>query len=300
MNKILLEVTMMDKSSLKEKMTMPDPNFPMKLNKLQSKGVQKTAIYAHWHREMELLYITKGSGLCRCNNNAFDVHPGDLVVVNCNEVHYCQNITEDFEYDCIIIDPYILNSRFIDLCDSKYITPIIENRILFNNHIVGDAAVGACITSINSEFTHREVGFELALKAALYQLIVLLMRQHIARILTDVQVKYRMKNIDRFNHIIKYIETHYANDLTVDHMSHQAHMSKYHFCRMFKQMTGHTVTHYINSVRIQEAENLIVNTDMSISEITYAVGFHDTSYFSRIYKMFKEISPSEKRRLHKK
>lgn len=297
---IPLEVTIMDKSTLKEKMTMPDPNFPMKLNKLCSTGVQKTAIYAHWHREMELLFITKGSGLCRCNNHVFEVHPGDLVVVNCNEVHYCQNISEVFEYDCIILDPYILNSRFIDLCDSKYITPIIENRILFNNHIPQDADVKACITSINKEFNQREVGFELALKASLYQLIVILMRHHIARILTDVQVKYRMKNIDRFNHIIHYIETHYADDLTVDHLSHQAHMSKYHFCRMFKKMTGHTVTHYINSVRIQEADNLITHTDMSMSEITYAVGFHDTSYFSRIYKMFKEISPSEKRKLSKK
>lgn len=286
----------MDKSSLREKMTMPDPDFSMKLMKQSSKGINTTAVNTHWHREMELLYITGGSALCKCNNTSFVANEGDLVVVNCNEIHFSQNLTHDLCNYCIILDPHILNSRFVDLCDSKYIIPIIENRILFKNLIVNDKGVQDCIESINNEYSNREMGFELSIKASLYKLIVLLMRKHIETVLTDTQVKYRMKNINRFNAIIEYIENNYTTDLNLDHISEQAHMSKYHFCRMFKKMTGHTVTHYINSIRIQEAENLLINTDLSISEITYTVGFHDTSYFSRIYKNFKDISPSEKRK----
>ncbi|GMQ58421.1 AraC family transcriptional regulator [Vallitalea sediminicola] len=286
----------MDKSLLREKMTMPNPDFCMKLMKNHSKGINSTAVYTHWHREMELLYIIEGSALIKCNDKSFIVNEKDLVVVNCNEIHFGQNLTEDFRYYCIILDPHILNSRIIDLCDSKYINPIIENRILFKNLIVNDESVQQCIESINDEYTNRQVGFELCIKASLYKLIVILMRRYINTVLTDTQVKYRTQNIDRFNRILKYIENNYTNDLTLDHMSEQAHTSKYHFCRMFKKMTGHTVTHYINSIRIQEADNLLINSDLSISEIAYCVGFHDTSYFSRIYKSIKDTSPSNRRK----
>lgn len=286
----------MDKSSLREKMTMPNPNFSVKLTEQSSKGINTIAINTHWHKEMELLYITKGNTHCKCNNKSFVANEGDLIVVNCDDLHFCQNLSPELHYYCIILDPHILNSRFIDLCDSKYITPIIENRILFKNLIVNDKAIQDCIHSIANEYNTRELGFELSIKASLYKLIVLLMRKHIETILTDIHVKYRMKNINRFNAIIAYIENNYTKDLSLDNISTYAHMSKYHFCRMFKKMTGHTATHYINSIRIQEAENLLINTDLPISEITYSVGFHDTSYFSRTYKSFKDISPSEARK----
>lgn len=287
----------MDKSLLQEKMTMPNPDFCMKLTKNHSKGLNSTAFYTHWHREMELLYILEGSALFKCNDKSFIVNKKDLVVVNCNEIHYGQNITEDLKYYCIILDPHILNSRIIDLCDSKYINPIIENRILFNNVIINDKLVEEYIESINHEYTNRQVGFELSIKASLYRLIVLLMRNYIREVLTDTQVKYRTLNINRFNGILKYIEDNFTDDLTLEHMSEQAHMSKYHFCRMFKKMTGDNVTHFINSLRIQEADNLLINSGLSISEIAFNVGFHDTSYFSRIYKDFKNISPSRRRKL---
>lgn len=279
----------------KEKMTMPNPDFSMKVMPSRVKGVNSTNISPHWHEEMELLYFTKGSSSIKCNNKSFTVHKGDLIIANCNDLHSGINLTEDVHYYCIILDPHILNSRLIDLCDSKYITPIIDNTLLFENHIVDNVAIQRCIELIIDEYTHRECGFELAIKAGLYNLLVLLLRKHVQVILTDSQVKSRMKNINRFNPIIQYIDTHYAEELSLEKISELAHMSKFHFCRLFKQMTGHTVTHYINSIRIQNAERLLASSDLSVSEIAYTVGFQDTSYFSRIFKSIKGISPSKKR-----
>ncbi|WP_105617715.1 AraC family transcriptional regulator [Vallitalea okinawensis] len=289
----------MDKpAELRETMTMPNPDFSMKVNPIHTKGVSQCCVYPHWHEEMELLYFTEGSALCKCNNKSFVVRSGDLIVVNCNELHSAINLSENVRYYCIILDPHILSSRIIDLCDSKYINPIIDNTILFKNLISNDKEVSQCIETINSEYTQRQMGFELAIKSTLYRLFVLLMREHVDTILTDSQVKQRMKNMERFNKVLSYIEANFAIELTLESISEHAHMSKYHFCRMFKQMTGHTVSHYINSVRIQEADRLLITTDLSIGEIAFKVGFRDTSYFSRIYKQIKNISPTEKRKLH--
>jgi len=184
------------------------------------------------------------------------------------------------------------------LCDSKYITPIIENRILFNNIINNDNDIKNCINSIINEFNTCELGFELSIKASFYKLIVLLLRKYVSTILTDSEAQFRIKNIDCYNSVIKYIKTHYAEELNLDMLSNYAHLSKFHFCRMFKKMTGNTINHYINLVRIEESEQLLLNTDLSISQIALSVGFNDTSYFSKVYKNFKSVSPSEIR--HKK
>lgn len=286
----------MDKSQYKEKMFMPNPDFPMKFFYQLATGNDSLAFDTHWHFEMELLYITNGTGIATCDNQSFHVKKGDLIVANCNELHALKTTSPTLEYQCIILDPSILNGRIVDPCDSKFIRPILENRILFKNHISEDVDVQGCINSIMYEYTHRELGYELSIKSALYYLFVLLMRHHIGTTLTDHQIQFRTRNIQRFNTVIKYIHTHYPEDLSVDQLSDYAHMSKYHFCRMFKKMTGDTVSHYINTVRVIEAEKLLLNTGKSITEISYDVGFHDASYFSKTYKSIKKTSPRSVRK----
>lgn len=290
-------LTMNKDAELRETMTMPDPNFSIKVMPLTTRGVQDNCIYPHWHEEMELLYFTKGKAQIRCNNEEYTVEAGDLIVVNCNELHTGINLTSEVSYYCIILHPDILHSRGIDLCDSKFINPILENSILFRHFIRNDDGVTACIRELITEYNHRQQGYELAVKSALYGLFVLLMRHHVDTILTDSQVKQRMKNIQRFNKVIQYLDGHYDQDLTLEQVAKVAHMSKYHFCRLFKQMTGHPLSTYLNTLRAEKAEVLLLTTSLSISEVAFQVGFKDTSYFSRMFKKRTGFTPREKRQL---
>lgn len=286
------EVSMTDQL-YKEIMTMPNKDFPMKVLHFERYGIGQACMSPHWHDEIELHYICEGSAEFHIGNQSFIATQGDLVVVNCNELHASTHMSDKLVYDCIILDPHILNSRFLDQCDAKYITPIIDNRILFNHHITGDKQVEDCITTLTSEYSAQAIGYELAIKATLFQLVVLMLRDHIAQILSDSQMQHRMKNIERLNETILYIQQNLSTDLTVESLSQLVHLSKYHFCRLFKQMTGHTVSQFINAERIREADRLLKDTSLSISEIAYAVGYNDTSYFSRVYKQFKGYAPSD-------
>lgn len=284
-------------AELRENMTMPNPNFSIKVMPLTTRGLQNNCIYPHWHEEMELLYFTKGRAQIRCNNQEYTVEPGDLIVVNCNELHSGINLTADVSYYCIILHPDILHSRGIDLCDSKFINPILENSILFQHFIQNDAEVTTCIQGLIQEYKDRQQGYELAVKASLYGLFVLLMRNYVDSILTDSQVKQRMKNIQRFNKVIQYLDANSAQNLTLEQVAKMAHMSKYHFCRLFKQMTGSPLSTYLTTLRVEKAEVLLLNTSLSISEIAFQVGFKDTSYFSRMFKKSTGLTPRQMRRM---
>ena len=77
-----------------------------------------------------------------------------------------------------------------------------------------------------------------------------------------------------------------------------AKMLKYdpdYITRIFRRHTGMTLSEYINSVRLQKAKNLLLNTDQSIAEIAYATGFTDDKYFMRTFKRYESVTPTQYR-----
>ncbi len=83
----------------------------------------------------------------------------------------------------------------------------------------------------------------------------------------------RLKNLERFTPVFQYIEEHYPEDLSVDQLAGLAGLSRFHFSRLFKELTGRTITDYINTLRINKSEYLLRNSRMNISEIALSTGF---------------------------
>lgn len=283
--------------SLYEKANIPDKNFPIRIGCIKP-AQNSVAFHSHWHEHLELLYMVRGEACAECNSVSMHAAAGDLIVVNSNELHYAHSLGSPLEYYCIIIDPAFFKSGFIDTCEIKYIAPIHQNLILFQNKISGDLSVEACINSIIREHSQKEVGYELAIKSHVNWLLVLLLRNHVRSVLTPRESSLRDKNLLRLNTVLKYIEENSAGEISVNSLARMACVSKYHFCRLFKNATGKTVTEYVNHVRISKAESLLKNSSMNITEIALATGFNDANYFSRVFKKIKRRAPSAANTLH--
>jgi len=93
-----------------------------------------------------------------------------------------------------------------------------------------------------------------------------------------------------------YIEKNYMQRLTLDDVARESGMSKYHFSRVFKAETGRSFGGHLNRKRIEVAKSLIEYQDMNITELCFAVGFNDLSYFSRVFRSLEGITPSSYRR----
>jgi two-component system, response regulator YesN len=96
--------------------------------------------------------------------------------------------------------------------------------------------------------------------------------------------------------IASYIEANYMQDLNLEKISRMACMSRFRFCRAFKERFGKSFISYLNAVRIRKASELLKNPNYSIQEISYIVGYVNAGHFNRVFKTAHKISPSEYRK----
>ncbi|RGY96454.1 helix-turn-helix domain-containing protein [Clostridium sp. AM58-1XD] len=92
-----------------------------------------------------------------------------------------------------------------------------------------------------------------------------------------------------------YIDENYQKELSLDEVSRMVDVSPYYLSRLFKQETGKTFIEYLTSVRMKEARRLLANPDYSIKEVCVMSGYGDPNYFSRIFKKYEGITPTEYR-----
>jgi YesN/AraC family two-component response regulator len=97
-------------------------------------------------------------------------------------------------------------------------------------------------------------------------------------------------------HALKYIHNNFSTEISLDLVAGTAGISKYHFCRLFKEMTGLTYQSYLNRVRIEQAKKLLNDEALNITDTGYAVGYSDLTHFERIFKKLTGITPSQYRR----
>ena len=282
--------------ALLEPMDMPDPDFPIKVNLCKAHGYGRVMFPTHWHKHLEILFIQSGTLAVECNSERLTASEGELVIVNSHDLHNGFSLSEDLSYYVMILDPSLLHSASLDAAETKFITPITRNHIVFHNKLPADGDICACIYSIIQELRERELGYELSVKSHLFRMMTLLLRRHVSARLPQSDYKQRRHHLERFQPVLDYIETHYDEELTVAQLADQAGLSRFHFSRVFKELTDRTVTEYVNEIRLRQAEYLLHNTGMTISEIALDVGFRDIYYFSRTFKKVRQTSPSEIRK----
>lgn len=104
-------------------------------------------------------------------------------------------------------------------------------------------------------------------------------------------------NIENCAYVIqdieKYIEENLDKKLSLTDISESIHMNKSYISRMFKEKAGENLSDYINKRKIEKAKQLIKNNELRMYEIALNVGMEDTAYFSRVFKKYEGISPSE-------
>jgi YesN/AraC family two-component response regulator len=125
------------------------------------------------------------------------------------------------------------------------------------------------------------------------------LRERISDILGDEKereddaVSYKGRHLDS---IAKHIQANYMGELTLDKLARLACMSRFSFCRAFKERFSQCFISYVNSIRIKKAVELLKNSRTSITEISFSVGYKNSGHFNRVFKAVYKMSPREYRK----
>lgn len=95
----------------------------------------------------------------------------------------------------------------------------------------------------------------------------------------------------KFKKALNYIESHYAENISLDDMARASNMNSKYFCRFFKEMSGHTPLGYLNYYRIERACEQLAEKKISVTEAALGNGFNDLSYFIKTFRLQKGVTP---------
>jgi len=121
----------------------------------------------------------------------------------------------------------------------------------------------------------------------------LLLDQLVKELLIHLSNVNFLKQNHRLTGILNYIEQNYSNALSLSGISETFSLSESYIARLFKKELNCKPSEYINNVRISAAEELLLTTEMSVTEISAKVGYSDVYYFSKIFKRIVGTSPSK-------
>jgi AraC family transcriptional regulator len=108
------------------------------------------------------------------------------------------------------------------------------------------------------------------------------------------QTRITQDNVqERLEHVMEYLYTHYTESMGLDQMAAVAGLNKNYFIRLFRSIIGMSPYQYLLEIRIEKAKELLLNTQMSISEIAFIVGFKNPTSFNSSFQKKTGKSPSQ-------
>ena len=102
--------------------------------------------------------------------------------------------------------------------------------------------------------------------------------------------------ISRIKNVLEYVEKHYQSPITLGELAEVAGMNPQYFCRAFKEVTMQSPMDYVIYYRLEQAVRLLSATDLSVMEVAMECGFNDCSYFIRVFKKQKNVTPNQYRK----
>ena len=255
--------------SLYEQVAPLEKNFPVKFGKQEGK------CYLHWHEHLELLYfLTAGEAFC--GDVTYSLDAGDLLVINSGELH----ATYRGCFYCMRLSP-------------AFFADVHFEGVLITPHVTGDGKVGEYIRAIAEEKERDAAGADLGIKAYAYLLMRHLLCRYRTDSLTAERARAEKNKASRVGEIVAYIGYNAHEPITTASIAAAFHMDEHYLCRLFKSQMGVPPGKYINIYRIEKAQALLRNTELSVTDIALAVGFDDASYFARIFKKQTGLTPRE-------
>lgn len=196
--------------------------------------------------------------------------------------------TGDAEFVLVQLSPI-----FVTDCAARAGLARADMVVTFRERAVrGDARLVGLARDLAEELREDAAGQELVVSALVEQTLVQLLRRY-ANLRRSAHLELsRAGLVDRRIRLaVELMQAHLHRDLALEEIASAAHLSPFHFARLFKKLTGATPHAYLAGLRAARAQALLAETDLSITEVGARVGYMSSSHFARAFRLATGISP---------
>lgn len=257
-------------------------------------------IAPHWHPEFEINVISSGSAAFCCNGERYLTEVGDIFVCPPNETHSMTALEgETVHYDTLLFTADAFGA-ISERGNHALISPLVNGSARVVQPIRRgdrgyDALHSSIMTAVCAAKENSPAG-DLLIKGALCRFIYELYQfGHVSFRRGDTPI-----GETRIRDVLTYIDTHFAEPMSIDQLARLIPLSTNYFMTSFRQFTGMSIVAYITQVRIKNACDLLRRTDRQIMTIAFDCGFHNLSNFNRQFKKSVGCSPLQYRKSFRK
>ena len=270
--------------------------FPFLVSYQKLSEYESGSFMWHWHPEIEITYVQKGTMCYKVNHMVYHLKEGDIVYNNSGALH---SGTMENQKDCAYI-PVTFDSRLIygffqSTVNSKYVDPVIQDSML----------PAICIDQSEPwhkpfrEYLLRIIDLD-EKKPDFYELDITICLQSMWRLLLE-HITYEPQasrenslEYDRIKKILSYIEENYQNKITLNDIAGHIHLCESECTRLFKRHMNTTLFAFLQEYRIERSLEFLQD-DQPVSAVADKAGFSDPNYYSKVFAKIKGCSPREYR-----
>ena len=270
--------------------------FPFLVSYQKLSEYESGSFMWHWHPEIEITYVQKGTMCYKVNHMVYHLKEGDIVFNNSGALH---SGTMENQKDCAYI-PVTFDSRLIygffqSTVNSKYVDPVIQDSML----------PAICIDQSEPwhkpfrEYLLRIIDLD-EKKPDFYELDITICLQSMWRLLLE-HITYEPQasrenslEYDRIKKILSYIEENYQIKITLNDIAGHIHLCESECTRLFKRHMNTTLFAFLQEYRIERSLEFLQD-DQPVSAVADKAGFSDPNYYSKVFAKIKGCSPREYR-----
>ena len=250
----------------------------------------------HWHYCIEILFVVKGTINLFINTEKFVISENQIEIINVDEVHSIESDDPDNKVLIFQIDPYFFQKYYSD----------IENMFFYTKSTGENSQLGdeyedlrVFLSQLLCETVQRQDNYDEEIENILVKLLYHLINNFNYLIYGQEDLRNNKEQFQRYHSIYKYIYNNYQNNITLSDISNKEYLSTHYLSKEIKYATGYSFTDFVNLVRVEESIKLLLDSDMTLSEISEEIGFSHTRYFNKHFKLHYNLTPLQFRKKYR-
>ena len=251
----------------------------------------------HWHSAIEILYPLEENYTVKIGSEEATLVPGDILVVAPGTIH-SYTPPETGERIFILFD-YNLLQMFNSL---RQVMQAIQPYLLVtqNSYPLLNQRLQGLLKDVILEYDENSPYCGAMMWSRLLEFFAYIGRTNVYRVSHNREFPKdkRQEYVAKFMEVCNYITDHLDEEINTDKLAEIAGFSKFDFSRLFKEFTGYSSHEYLIQRRLEAAEQLLANPDLSITDVAMQSGFNSLSTFTRVFKAEKGMTPSAFREIN--
>lgn len=270
--------------------------FPMTVNHDDLWSFEGKNVPIHWHNDLEINLIREGEAVFQVYQKSYRVRTGEGFLLNRNVPHSCSSPgNEHVRYSTILVRPDFLYGDFGSDVERKCFQPFLQNSAIPCIHLTGFDENGKEIlqklNQVEEAFDRKRFCYELKIKGLLCEAFAMILYGHRQELTKFVPAN--LQELERLEKMLNYLNMHFTEVISLQDLADQVHLSREVCCRLFKKMTGKTITGYLEEYRVNKSFSLVQSGQYSMIQITEMVGFSNPSRFASAFRKRFGCNPGE-------